>query len=311
MLLVETGRHSQWDCPATIKLLPGTRSGHRPAVVYELVSRAFFKGPRPEEPGGGTGHFISRLARQMGTKKTPVVYHYDDIANQGMLKLIPDSTVAKSLAGKDDDLVPPLQSGFRTQAVLYVLKHGRDAQKRFYEHQLEDLESQDLDISLTSRNVNEIPVARISVDNPFLRVIPDSERLWISPRQPSQLVARTDYESLPPEEKFIDLAGSSLSSSSTSALSIDLQDPAARGESNVVEDHRSRSPHPVRCRCGVLGDGNLMIDGLNTVECHICKTFSHIACQRHGRANDLAPGEDFECDECLGLDTGLPPSDKQ
>ncbi len=62
------------------------------------------------------------------------------------------------------------------------------------------------------------------------------------------------------------------------------------------------SPHPVHRRCGVKGDGRLMTDGLNMVQCSICQKYSHFACQQNGRANKLPPRTDFICDSCSGRD---------
>ena len=210
---------------------------------------------------------------------------------------------------------------------MYVLQGGRAAQQRFYDHQLDKLRSQGLPLRLSSTNAEEAAITLVELDSPTLRVVPDSERLWISPRTPRTLQVKTDYETIPagtPSTQATVNAETTLSSGTHSSSSVTPEaeeqgedehknhaTDATERQSHVLPPLRSNSPHPVRCRCGVQGDGNLMTDGLNTLECHMCHTYSHFACQRHGRANDLSPEEDFECDACLGLDTGLPPTAKQ
>jgi PHD-finger len=60
------------------------------------------------------------------------------------------------------------------------------------------------------------------------------------------------------------------------------------------------SDFQMNCCCGVKGDGNLLYwaDEGEAVQCDECKDWSHIACQRDGRASSLTSKESFVCDFC-------------
>ncbi|KIJ93842.1 hypothetical protein K443DRAFT_111442, partial [Laccaria amethystina LaAM-08-1] len=73
------------------------------------------------------------------------------------------------------------------------------------------------------------------------------------------------------------------------------------------------SPFNLKCLCGLKGDGNISYNqeaGV-AIQCSDCGDWSHLACQRDGRASDLPEKELFICDFC-DLSTLLPrPVDSQ
>ena len=76
-------------------------------------------------------------------------------------------------------------------------------------------------------------------------------------------------------------------------------------QSNSLPD----SEFTVNCRCGVNGDGNVLYrtgDEGAAVKCEECGDWSHIACQRDGRASVLKKKNKFICDFCDALDVLRP-----
>ncbi|KAJ7178694.1 hypothetical protein C8R43DRAFT_842165, partial [Mycena crocata] len=54
------------------------------------------------------------------------------------------------------------------------------------------------------------------------------------------------------------------------------------------------------CRCGDCGpDWTVFERGLVVVQCEDCKAWSHMSCQRYGRASKLRKKEAFICDYCM------------
>lgn len=60
--------------------------------------------------------------------------------------------------------------------------------------------------------------------------------------------------------------------------------------------------YPFNCRCGASGNGHLHANGEPLVCCDICENWSHISCQREGRASTLRKTDKFICDFCTFAD---------
>lgn len=58
------------------------------------------------------------------------------------------------------------------------------------------------------------------------------------------------------------------------------------------------SEYAVACRCGITGNGYDLQLEEGMVKCEECDNWSHIACQRNGRASNLRSREKFVCDHC-------------
>ena len=73
------------------------------------------------------------------------------------------------------------------------------------------------------------------------------------------------------------------------------------------------SPFNIKCRCGLKGDGNVYYDEMagEAVLCTECEHWSHIACQRNGRASKLRAKEAFFCDICQVQAPGMGKSEKE
>lgn len=84
-----------------------------------------------------------------------------------------------------------------------------------------------------------------------------------------------------------------------------LSDPASLATVRPSQN-RSPSPMPMDCRCGSQGDGNVLADGLTTIQCDTCGHWSHIACQRYGSASRLAKNARWRCYLCDVQNTLIP-----
>ena len=89
---------------------------------------------------------------------------------------------------------------------------------------------------------------------------------------------------------FIDLSGLEL-------------DPSQPHSTPLLESSSPppSSPQPVRCRCGIQSDGHREAITQDTVECELCKNYTHVACIT-GRLSNILP-EKFYCHMCADEDS--------
>jgi hypothetical protein len=93
---------------------------------------------------------------------------------------------------------------------------------------------------------------------------------------------------------------------------MDLSDQGSEIHVNIddlaVQLSQTDSEFPFSCRCGTQGpDGALFTVEDPAVQCDRCKDWSHLSCQKDGRAFKNKSADPFECDIFHGatLDLGI------
>ncbi|KAJ6473955.1 hypothetical protein DFH09DRAFT_1109731 [Mycena vulgaris] len=72
------------------------------------------------------------------------------------------------------------------------------------------------------------------------------------------------------------------------------------GDKAAPPEDPSPSHSHLDCRCGAQGpDGSIFTVDDPAIQCDRCKDWSHVSCQRDGRAYKNKPSDLFECDYCI------------
>lgn len=170
---------SGWNFPLAMHPFASTGAKkHHPldcrSVTYTLVGRLLANTQK--------AHFAARLA---GMTPGDKVYHYDDIAGQGLAKEVSaEGRSQKSLlAGRDSDIALP--SGFETYYAVYCLEGGYQVQQQIVQYQSAMLlEKYGLELSSTTfvDPSSDIEPVSISMVHPQqLRTLSNDERYWLAP----------------------------------------------------------------------------------------------------------------------------------
>ncbi|KAF8998162.1 hypothetical protein BDQ17DRAFT_1329007 [Cyathus striatus] len=253
-----------------------------------MVGRAFY----------GANHFRTQYLYN------GAIYDYDGM-DDGIAKELTDVTAKTALYGQN--INPP--PGFSTTTVVYKLRGGISSQESFLEGQVAKvLELHQISVSGT-QGLQKPPVLKYcgadlspEVNCPwfakskqvytweYTRAIPKSST--IPPEESTTLHHRvipiTDDESnersiLPPQES-------------------PTQHPDEKGSPQLQDeedDDSVESDSLFNCRCGVAGNGpELDTEAPGAIQCHGCKDWMHLACQRGGRGSWLPEEIDFFCDYC-------------
>lgn len=307
-----------WDFPD--KLYPLGRAAEDKGLVYKLVGRGLVK--RSEL---GASHFISRHSLKGH------LYSYDDLMGGQVLR----ETGQKRkgfLRGKDYE--SNLPDGFKTWAVIYHLKGGLEAQKLIHTHQLTRASAVH-HLRFSTEDLGCTP--DISLDIPGTTRMPDAERSWLTnpystktidyrsnkppvPKQPAVKLnksrkrtaialakpsitpAVTSPSISPPDIiKLKERIGNRKAKKLYEEIDSAGEESAEKGGIQELEPAiPPSSPFHFTCRCGLKGEGSLLDLDQEIVECGECHVWSHLACQKDGRASGLLRSESFSCDSCLG-----------
>jgi hypothetical protein len=327
LLVIETGVHieadgttkeviSEWDFPLT--LLPDTKAAAREdGVIYDIVGRAFTNG----------NHFIARYA----SPTTSRVFDYNSMQHGGFCQRIKKAKIPTHISGSN----VPRPPAYHTNSVVYHLRGGAKAQDRFYHdrigavNRIHHISVHPLDISaiahatFTKSGVTPMPHKdRYWLRNPyntrFTEYVQSDTKMSPTKAKPTELeqlfnddakdgviAIRTvsDGESIIlPKRKKVQFCRRIESDSENAETTPDATADQGANKNIELSGLLSNDPFEFSCRCGARGDGNVLSNGEDCVQCEQCYNWSHIACQR-GRVNEKAA---FICDCCSGFKALLP-----
>jgi hypothetical protein len=287
---------TRWNYPATLQ--PDTKEmADEYGVIYDIVGRAF----------SSSNHFITRFSSQAA------IFDYNDMQYSGSSRQVKKAKTSTHLSG--DDVPTPFN--FFTHAVVYHLRGGAKAQQHFYRnrlvavHRIHNIDIRPLDA--------HVAPTTISFTKTGTEPLPDGHRFWMKDPFNTRRMKTTDYT------QILDGDSGNISESESNKLFRDLFGDDGLDTDNsqrlsakpkavrfILSDEDkdealslttataagSSDPFPYYCRCGARGDGHIVSNGEPSIQCDECERWSHIACQRRGRASHLGPKASFVCDYC-------------
>lgn len=299
-----------WDFPPTLTPSTVTKSEvKRNGITYDLIGFGLFSEL--------SMHFIARYA-----DKNSDIYTYDSMKNDG--NAISDSLAelelldAELVASRIQANIPPT---YAPSLAIYRLRGGADAQQAFYQRQTKAC-SKMFNLQFSTGELSTLPnVTYCGQECPIaLEPGPHQKRRGLT-----EYISRKPSESVPtvtvqvaagivdgPESEDETIP---LKPHGKPALKIDTKTATDRDPTQAASsfiDSPPLSPFNIKCRCGLKGDGNVYYDEKEgeAVLCSECNHWSHIACQRNGRASKLRAKEAFLCDFCLVRPPGMGKSEK-
>ena len=299
-----------WNFPETLTPLTKTLA-KKEGVIYDLVGFGLLS--------QSAQHYTARYA----LKSPPEVFFFNGMKNGGYTLLEEGASFATHVAGKTQNF----PDGYSVETAIYHLRGGSKAQDIFYKIRSELYRKRfKLDVSGLTPDYSTLPKCSYLGN---LTELPLEARTWIKNTKTRKLTV--EYVSALPTAPVVqshskDTADTTLKPPKVPAQlsKPDLATLASTADTPESEEetyHRHDPLSPaasnpslpdsvwaLNCRCGVKGDGNTLYrenDG-TTIQCNDCLEWSHVACQRDGRASLLSERKKFICDSC-DLQAVLPP----
>jgi PHD finger protein len=300
ILAIEIGDESigkedqqHWDFPPTInpEAIPLADAGDKSGIIYDLVGYILINDE--------LSHFT---ARYVCPNDMATIYTYDSMRHNGYPIIEKNATFNTHMTGRD--IVLP--DGFAIWEAFYHLRGGLSAQDKFYETRIKEYQYT-YGLSFSEPNLKN--PSHVSFQHGDYKEMPKDDQNWIARSTKCETM---EYVSTQPPPRCVTsaLIQSDGLESEEETIPLEKSLKPTRSDSdliNLAETSRSlsqislpNSDFDVNCRCGVKGDGNIVYyqeDG-EVVQCNDCKEWSHIACQKNGRASNLPKKKPFLCDSC-------------
>jgi len=268
------------NIPQTLTPLTKTLA-NKTGVIYDLVGFGLYSEK--------ACHFTARYM----LKNYSDIFSYDGMKNRGYA------------IWEGPDNLQDLPKGYIINTVVYNLRGGSRAQNAFFLTR-QNRYSKRFNIDI-SGDLSTFPICSYTG-----RLVELSQEacFW---KKPSQHPKMKEYvtEPIPIMDKPKLTTSNTLVQVSTPNLnSLEF----TKGSPESKEPMANHLPSPahslpdsdfmVNCHCGVNGDGNVLYrtsDEGAAIQCDECDEWSHMACQRDGRASLLKDKDKFICDFCDAL----------
>ncbi|KAF4620872.1 hypothetical protein D9613_000021 [Agrocybe pediades] len=275
-----------WEFPSSVYPLGKGETGKDEGIVYDLIGLALLD-PSSE-------HFIARYADE--DRKT--IYTYDGMKHGGKPVIEENASFETHVSGRR----PNIPKGYRVYAAFYHLRGGIAAQKEFFEIRTKQI-SKKFSIEILGDIYQ--PVATLK-SKELVQLPPIPRPVWRRAQAQEYVLpsAVNVYKATVPDhgdsegEDEVSATGSS-EEDEDEAENLLLQTHATSHPPSLVSEPDSL--FDLHCVCGRNGDGNKLYDAEEegeAIQCDDCRDWSHIACQRYGRAHSLKEDEPFICDFC-------------